>query len=373
MPLYTIQRKHIPLAEELSHNDEATVYRVQDNNMFLVKHYHAPDAEREHKITWMVDNQPYDPNQTCGHSSIAWPRWLVFNERGDWEGYVLDYTRFSRGLREVFSPAFRASNSFDLRYLYRSARYLASSMHAIHEQQGTVVGNLNPDDILVTPSSRITIVAVDSCQVEEQRDGQLVRHAARSGTPGYMPPEYDPAHAAHLTPQHDLFALGVIIYQLLMDGTHPFDPNGQWQGAGEPPPTLAARIQQGQFVESPTLPPLLLEMMRRCFGDAQQRPLAEEWEQAIEQAEQDLQFCTAGHAYATHQQACPICGAPAADRKAARHFLAQSPEPAPMCPPPFETTPPVKAAWFWPVVASVVLLIVAVLLIGGRYMMVAGA
>lgn len=385
MHVYDAQRKHIPLAQELARNEEAVVYRVQHNSMFVVKLYRTPSAEREQKLAWMIGNPPYDPNQTCGHTSIAWPHWMIYDEQGKWVGYALDYIENNRTMRNVFDPQLRARNNFDGRYVYRSARYLAASLQAIHTPGYYVVGNLNPDDILVTPTSRITIIAIDSIQAQEHRGGQTVLHSARTGKPGYMPPEFlaRGSQPAQLQPEHDLFALGVIIFQLLMDGHHPFD--GQWQGAGTPP-TLDERIQQGLFpyaeggstallpppgASLSALPPVLVDMVRRCFCDGHAnsalRPSAEAWEQALDVAEQGLVLCQKGHVYSNHLAVCPTCGAPPADEKTARRLSEIAPEPAPVCPPMLPTASR-QSFWFWPVVASVVVLIVVALLVGGSHM-----
>lgn len=382
MYVYDGQRRKIPLGDTIARNEDSVIYRVPDNTMFIVKLYRDPNEERKQKITWMVKNPPYDPNQTCGHTSIAWPRWMLYNDQGEWIGYVLDYIQHNRTMREVFDPELRARNHFDERYIYRSARYLASSLHAIHTAETSyVVGNLNPDDILVTPTSRITIIAMDSIQVMETRNDKTIRHPARTGKTGYMPPEWFHQRStnAPLQPEHDLFALAVIIFQLLMHGHHPFD--GQWQGPGNPP-NLDERIRQGMFPYAETtsagltppsselfqtLPPELRELMRRCFCDGHtdpsRRPSAAEWEETIAQAEQQLVVCRQGHVYAQHLAVCPTCGATVADEKALRQFRQQAPEPAPVCEPqlPVSSRP---SFWVWTMVASVVVLVVVMLLLG---------
>jgi len=44
--------------------------------------------------------------------------------------------------------------------------------------------------------------------------------------------------------EHDRFGLGVLIFQLLMEGSHPF--RSQWRGAGDPPP-VEEKISKGWF------------------------------------------------------------------------------------------------------------------------------
>jgi hypothetical protein len=125
-------------------------------------------------------------------------------------------------------------------------------------------------------------------------------------------------------PEHDGFGLGVLIFQLLMEGNHPF--RAQWLGEGEPPP-IEARIAQGGFPYTasppcPVLPPKnapglnylhpsLAELVRRCFVDGHRkpslRPGPEQWEQALSEAEKSLVLCPSAHFYSNHLPTCPHC------------------------------------------------------------------
>ena len=123
-------------------------------------------------------------------------------------------------------------------------------------------------------------------------------------------------------PEHDRFGLGVLVFQLLMDGSHPF--RSQWRGAGDPPP-IEKKISQGWFpyaapASAPVMPPAahptldvlhpqIAGLVRRCFADGhhnhRQRPSAQEWEQALAAAEKALVTCNNGHYYSNHLPRCP--------------------------------------------------------------------
>jgi serine/threonine protein kinase len=131
------------------------------------------------------------------------------------------------------------------------------------------------------------------------------------------------------SPEQDAFSLGVLIFQLLMEGNHPF--RAQWLGKGDPPP-LEERIAVGGFpyTSTPGVPvrppkyapdldllhPEISELVRRCFIDGHRdprlRPEASAWEWAITEAEKALVQCPNRHFYSEHLQACPVCHAPRA-------------------------------------------------------------
>jgi DNA-binding helix-hairpin-helix protein with protein kinase domain len=149
------------------------------------------------------------------------------------------------------------------------------------------------------------------------------------GRPEYTPPELQGVAFADVDrlPQHDAFALAVLIFQLLMGGIHPFA--GRYTGAGEPD-SIQARIAVGHWPyawlrtgpvqPSPhappwfALPPSVQELLRGCFEDAhaepESRPSAAKWEQALEESEQELTTCPhdGQHVYHRRLDRCPWCG-----------------------------------------------------------------
>jgi serine/threonine protein kinase len=197
---------------------------------------------------------------------------------------------------------------FDRRYLLRTARNLAAALSALHSS-GYVAGDLNESNVLVTPTALVTLIDTDSFQVEEQRDSRAILHPCPVGKLEYIPPELQnkPLGMFHRLPEQDSFGLGVLIFQLLMEGNHPF--RAQWLGGGDPPP-VEARIAQGAFpyTASPSYPvrppknapdlnmlhPEIAELVRRCFVDGAQkpnlRPSPGMWERAIAEAEKVLEL-----------------------------------------------------------------------------------
>ena len=127
-------------------------------------------------------------------------------------------------------------------------------------------------------------------------------------------------------PTHDNFGLAVLVFLLLMEGTHPYA--GRFTGYGDPAP-LAERIIAGHYPYGggllvpyepmPFAPPIGLlhpvirALLRRCFdtrqAEANDRPHALEWMQALDLAERNLTNCMVNpqHYYRTGFTGCPWC------------------------------------------------------------------
>lgn len=345
MNVYDAQGKSIWLDESVGRGGEATVYRVRGQTGWLAKIYEpGPRPNYSAKLTWMVDHPPENPTRSIAHSSLAWPFSLLYDSKHKLVGYLMPHIHAAVPLLEVFNPRRRLATlpRFDRRYLHRTARNLSATLAALHAR-GYVVGDLNESNVLVTPAALVTLIDTDSFQVPEARGKKIVVHPCPVGKLEYTPPELHNQAIGSVVRQseHDAFALGVLIFQLLMEGNHPF--RACWLGNGDPPP-IETRIAQGVFpyasltqtmVRPPKgapdlnqLHPSLVELVFRCFADGhndpQQRPDAGQWERALVQAEKALVQCPNRHLYSSHLTKCPHCQA--ADRKAGGQARAVPPK-----------------------------------------------
>ena len=146
--------------------------------------------------------------------------------------HVVDFGTTSRGLpfmvmELVRGPslwtAFRREGPFAPWRAARLGRQIAAGLAAAHDL-GFVHRDLKPGNVMLAPSPAgevakildfglVRLLEEDPCSVELTQQGQLF------GTPTYMAPEQ--AAGGEAIPASDLYALGVILYQLLT-GKAPF-------------------------------------------------------------------------------------------------------------------------------------------------------
>ena len=326
MIVYDSARKPLTLGPELHRGGEGAIYPVQSRGGLVAKLYTRLPQDYADKLAWMKEHPPDDPGRATGHASIAWPLDLVYNPPGQLAGFVMPHITNTAPMLAVFNPRTRAHTmpGFDWRYQHRTARNLASALKALHERN-YVVGDLNESNVLVTPSALVTLIDTDSFQVHAH--GRMF--FCPVGKPEYTPPELQGKsfHDQPRKPEHDSFGLGVLVFQLLMEGSHPF--RAQWLGEGDPP-SIEERIAQGWYpytsgtggpVAPPaSLPPLnilhprVVELLQRCFVEGHDtpraRPAPKEWERALAEAEKALIQCPNAHFYSAHLRACPRCDAP---------------------------------------------------------------
>ncbi|MBK6697616.1 MAG: protein kinase [Myxococcales bacterium] len=131
---------------------------------------------------------------------------------------------------------------------------------------GVVHSDLKPNNVLLTKAGRLLVVDFGLARTCRPGGGDMKEEPR--GTPAYMAPEQWQGDAA--TPASDVWALGVILFELLT-GERPFagPTTGDLRRAvlhGGPPPALTP---------SPLLPRRLGNVVLRCLArDAAERPTA---------------------------------------------------------------------------------------------------
>ncbi len=348
----------------LGKGGEARVYAVSGSPHLAAKVYEADKdlTERIAKLTVMRDLPPDVPEGRDGHVSIAWPLDLLCDadDVGRVTGFLMGRVHDAVQVIDVYNPQTRLIECplFDYRYLLRTARNLAAAVRALHAR-GYVIGDLKHSNVLVTQTALVTLVDADSFQVRDPQTGHV--YACPVHTPDFTPSEMQEGETedkgtrrqgeeetgnrkqgteetqsaienrkstipSSLSPSHDLFALAVLIFHMLMEGTHPFA--GVYLEEGDPPP-FEERIARGHFPYGnrdvpyrantryappfELLPPALRELFVLCFEEGHDnpdlRPDARTWQRALDEAGRNLRRCDANpqHFYGNHLDACPWC------------------------------------------------------------------
>lgn len=324
MTRYTTPSKtNVTTTKKLGQGGEGAVFDVAGQSGLVAKIYHPHrlNASLAAKVTAMTRNPPEDATRaTLNHVSIAWPIDVLYSGK-QFAGYTMPKIKKSDDLYDLLQPQQRAKQhgSLNHRHLYRSARNLALAIDAIH-QKGYVVGDVNFKNALFNDDALITMVDCDSMQVT---DSAGIVHHCLVGVPEYTPAELQGVDFSRMTrtKNHDAFGLAVLIFQLLMQGFHPF--------AGKPRPgekdieqSHIYCISKGIFpyisnqpYEPPraapsmlSLPVLIQQQFERAFTQPNARPTPKDWATVLAMVEPRLIPCPndAAHWYPSDGH-CVIC------------------------------------------------------------------
>ncbi|GHO85220.1 helix-hairpin-helix domain-containing protein [Dictyobacter formicarum] len=321
--------QRITLKQKVASGGQGTIYRCSDAADLVVKLYKEPPADKGAKLLAMLTHPPADSMQQHGHISLAWPIDRVLDARNTCVGFLMPSIDpiSCIPLFQLYNPRRRRqiAPGFTWRYLLRTARNLAGILQTLHTK-GYVVGDLNESNIFVSTRALVTLVDCDSMQVPKIGSGAF---RCPVGKPEYTPPELQECDFGSIdrTASHDTFGLAILIFQLLMEGNHPFAGIRKAKGASLT--EAAQNIRTGhcpytatgaQLISPPlgalpftTLPPELQVLLKHCFEEGLRnpslRPSAGTWYQALSEAEQQLTQCRINqqHWYSNHLPTCPWC------------------------------------------------------------------
>ena len=354
MPTYTAlyangTKERVSTGTILGQGGEGQVYTIVGKRDLVGKIYHPKHQTRDRyeKLKIMISNPPEDKMKAVyGHVSIAWPIALLMSGQ-QFVGYLMPRIQQSPKILNAFNPAQRKQNypHFTWRHLHHVGMNLAAAMHALHVR-GYVVGDVNPNNILVTKQALVALVDTDSFQVRDQRTGRVYRCGV--GTDVYTPPELQGVsfQTVDRVKYHDYFGLAVLIFQLLMEGLHPFTGVPR-NSKSVTMPLQQYNIQHGVFPyvsNQQSAPPktalpftALVPEVRQLFiqtfvdghYDPRKRSLALEWYTVLTQAEGKLVQCSKGHWYAEHLQRCPWCEREKQLQRIPRQRQRSQPQPSP--------------------------------------------
>ncbi|MBC8550814.1 MAG: hypothetical protein H8D23_14310, partial [Candidatus Brocadiales bacterium] len=331
---YTDTDNTIHLGKEIGRGGEGKVYLVHGYLSDVAKIYARQQPPEIHrKILSMVQNPPHDPtvNGPTKHRSIAWPSDILYLDRQKtkFAGFIMprvDMKVFVKLLYYI-SPDDRVKTfqgGFTWLHLYTTGFNLASCLAAIHER-GYCVGDINESNILVAPTTPLTIIDCDSFQIEDPSSKRLWR--CKVGKVDYTAPEILDYRYEDIdrTKETDCFALAIILFQLLMEGFHPYAASGKLV---DDAPTTRDKIKKGIFPYTRSMkgiapprdaPPFdilypdIQDLFHRCFQighkNSTARPTAKEWMQVFKKTSQHFKKCTANenHRFLDHLSTCPWC------------------------------------------------------------------
>jgi DNA-binding helix-hairpin-helix protein with protein kinase domain len=313
-------------AKSIGHGGEARIYPVITDPKLAAKVYHKPTAIQAQKLAVMIAH--LGAITTSSHQMIAWPldSLVTDDKKAKIAGFLMWRATGVLPIHNFYTPQSRrlVCPLFNYRYLHRVAWNVAAVIHAA-QQRGCVIGDINECFALVGNTALVTVVDADSFQIRDPRTGRVYRCGV--GKPDFTPPELQGKdfRTTDRTVAHDNFGLAVLIFRLLMEGTHPFD--GKYEGTGDPP-DLESRIAAGHFPHGqkrvpwspkPAAPPFailyptLQQLLIRCFEhghrDPNARPAAQTLMRTVREAEGALVECKQNpqHIFGNHLGVCPWC------------------------------------------------------------------
>lgn len=311
----------VRLGKQLGKGGEGTVFEVEGRPDSAAKIYlSAVSSERADKLVAMAAVRTAALDQLT-----AWPTDVLRQSDGKVCGFVMANLRASKDIHKLYSPKSRLADfpQADWRLVVRAALNTARAFSVLH-QAGHLVGDVNHGGVRVSPDATVKLIDTDSFQISHQGRTFL----CEVGVQDFTPPELHGKAFKQVTrtANHDNFGLAVLIFQMLMNGRHPFA--GRYSGPGDMPiekaipefryaygrDTARTRMSPPPLsASSAAASPWVSDLWERAFctegAKPGGRPKAEDWVQALTKLEQHFKRCSSrpSHFYFNGLAECPWC------------------------------------------------------------------
>src|SRR3990170_5797809 len=143
------------------------------------------------------------------HPNIV--RFYGLEQDGDLAFMLMDYVEGTTLRKEIL----RADGPFCLDRVLEILRPICAALHYAH-REGMVHCDVKPGNIMIDAGGRVLITDFGIARMTESATATMVG----LGTPAYMAPEL--VRGQDPTPQTDVYALGVVLYEMLTGGERPF-------------------------------------------------------------------------------------------------------------------------------------------------------
>ncbi|WP_298092667.1 protein kinase domain-containing protein [uncultured Catenibacterium sp.] len=234
MIYYGRNHKIYDLGQRLGGGGEGEIYDIVGNPSLVAKIYFNskfnpvpgnsnPRKNLKEKIETMLE-QPVQP-YVNGVLTVAWPQDLLLNQQGQFVGYVMPRVKSTHHI-------FAASRERERMQLYPHytwktsiaiAYNLSLAVKIIH-QSNAVVGDMNPNNIMIDEHGHVTIIDTDSFNITNKNTSKVYKCSV--GISEMLAPELQGKNLADprsvFNEKTDDFSLAIHICTLLMNNCHPF-------------------------------------------------------------------------------------------------------------------------------------------------------
>jgi len=313
---------------------EGEIYNVIGQPQIVAKLYKQGKItiEHERKLVTMMSTPPNANVMT----QIAWPQDVLYKQ-GVFVGFIMQKFKLNEDLNVIYEygsaakyPDMPWGNKINI------AKNICVVVDEVHNS-GHIIGDFNPRNINVDPTSGLVVfVDTDSYHI---KDGNNV-YRCNVGLPEYLAKEIQvkmngkeslsTCALPTFSQATDKFALAIHIFQLLMNGVHPFAcavlPSQSSVAFPQPTDNIlngqCAFLQNVPGITIPAyapsidiLPSYMKDLFKRAFVDGHTnpsaRPSAEEWYNALDKLQRNLKKCTtvSYHQYEASLSVCPWCAA----------------------------------------------------------------
>lgn len=210
-----VTETNIPVlvGKKLFETDKTVIYQKSDDKNTVVKIFTSNIGPTK------VKKIRYLASRKIKVHGVCMPREIVFDKKGNFVGYTMDRAYGNTLSEVIFTPSKLKSTYPDWTRieLTQLAQTILTVFSKLHEQN-ILVGNVNPDKILLTGTDEVYFIGTDSFQVEDMlcmEGSDNVEYLSQNMNNRDV-------YSYKRTINDELFAISVLLYQIYLPGRHPY-------------------------------------------------------------------------------------------------------------------------------------------------------
>ena len=323
--------KRYSAQERIPGGGEGDIYLIEGDIYHVIKVYKQPKSENEEKLKVMVRSN------LVNSDLVTWPQDVVYTESGRFKGYVMNRIHGGVPISDVYQYG-NKSVTKNMPWAHRViiAINLCCALDELHES-GHVIGDFNPNNMFINlKSGHIKLIDTDSYHIQANNK----TYRCTVGMANYLAPEIlrktkggetlETVPLPTFTKASDNFVLAIHIFQLLMNGAHPYQGALRTDSPDDMAlPPIKDNIKAGmvphinpssEYIVTPSyappfkwLPTSIKMLFNKAFiqgtANPNVRPDAKEWHKALTYYYNQLKQCSKDklHTYYRGAPECPLC------------------------------------------------------------------
>lgn len=212
--VYTEGNVELKIMDEIGHGGEGHVYFT--NSPFLAKIYKSENITN--RIKGKIEKMLQRRIECDG---ICYPVAALYNSQKEFVGYLMPLAKGKELQKCVFMPKLLSKNfpKWKKRDLVELTITILEKIKYLHDRN-IIIGDINPNNILVVSSKEVYIVDTDSFQIED--------FPCPVGTVNFTAPEIQKQHFGGFlrSKGNENFAVATLLFMLMLPGKPPYAQQG---------------------------------------------------------------------------------------------------------------------------------------------------